>query len=98
MYARVATFEGADSERAREEGQRRLDSGQTPPGMKGYLYLADPDSRRGVFITFFDRREDIEAAESAFEQMGDEIPEDVRGRRTSRDYYEVLGSQIPALV
>ena len=98
MHARVATFEGADFERAREEGQRRLDRGQTPPGMKGYLYLGDPEGRRSLFITFFDNREDIQAVEAEFERMGDEIPEDVRGRRTSVTYYEILGSEVPALV
>jgi hypothetical protein len=35
-------------------------------------------------------REAIEAAEPIFEQMGDEIPEDARGRRVSKDYYEVV--------
>ena len=45
---------------------------------------------RRLFITFFDSREQIDAAEQAFEQMGDEISEEVRGRRLSVDVYEVV--------
>jgi hypothetical protein len=37
-----------------------------------------------------DTREAIEAAEPMFEQMGGEVPEEVRGRRVSKDYYEVM--------
>jgi hypothetical protein len=73
MWARVASFEGADIERLRAEARR-------PP---------DAASGRQLFITLFDTREAIEAAEATFEQMGDEIPEEVRGRRVSKDYYEV---------
>lgn len=40
-------------------------------------------------MTLFESREAIEAAERSFEQMGDEIPEDARGRRTSVEVYEV---------
>jgi hypothetical protein len=45
---------------------------------------------RRLFITFFDSREELEAAAERFEQMGDEIPEEVRGRRVGVDVYEVL--------
>jgi len=31
-----------------------------------------------------------EASEARFEQMGDEIPESIRGRRTSVDHDEVV--------
>jgi hypothetical protein len=32
----------------------------------------------------------MEAAEPMFEQMGDELPEEIRGRRVSKDCFEVL--------
>jgi hypothetical protein len=43
-----------------------------------------------MFVALFDSREALEAAEPGFEAMGNEIPEDVRGRRTAVDYYEVV--------
>jgi hypothetical protein len=61
-----------------------------PEGLRGAFGLADADSGRQLFITLFDTREAIEAAEPTFEQMGDEISEEVRGRRVSKDYYEVV--------
>ena len=95
MYARVASFEGGDTERLRELNQERMAAGtmNLPPGLKRALLLGDDTGKRRLFITFFDSREDIDAAEAQFESMGDEIPEDVRGRRTSVDVYEVLFEQ-----
>ena len=52
--------------------------------------LLDRDQRRSIGITFFDSEENIRAAEPEFERMGDEIPEEQRGRRTSVDVYEVV--------
>jgi hypothetical protein len=45
---------------------------------------------RRLFLSFFDSREELDAAKERFEQMGDEIPEDVRGRRIGVDVYEVV--------
>ncbi len=50
------------------------------------------EERRGsgaMMPEFFDSKDQIAAAEQTFDQMGDEIPDDVRGRRTSVDVYEV---------
>jgi len=90
MYARIATFEGGDNERLRQMNEQRMDDGtmNPPTGMQRAMVLSD-GSRR-MFVSFFDSREQIEAAEERFESMGDEIPEDVRGRRTSVDVYEVV--------
>ena len=88
MWARVASFEGTDVQRMREEATRPPD--RMPEGLRGAFGLADAESGRQLFITLFDTREAIEAAEPMFEQMGDEIPEEVRGRRVSKDYYEVV--------
>jgi hypothetical protein len=94
MFARVATFEGADIDRMRELNQQRMDDGtmNPPPGIKSVLVLADRDAGRHQFISFFDSRDAIAAAEPRFEQMGDEIPEEIRGRRVSVDVYEVMFS------
>jgi hypothetical protein len=40
-------------------------------------------------ISFFDSEEAATAAEPRFEQMGDEIPESVRGKRISLESFEV---------
>jgi hypothetical protein len=88
MWARVASFESADIDRMREEANRPPNS--MPEGIRGAFGLADAEGKRQLFITLFDSREAIEAAEPMFEQMGDEVPEEVRGRRVSKDYDEVL--------
>jgi hypothetical protein len=88
MFARIATFEGGDTERLRQLNQERMASGEMnlPAGVKRAMVL---DGDRRLFITFFDSREELEAAQQRFESMGDEIPEEVRGRRVSVDVYEV---------
>jgi hypothetical protein len=87
MWARVASFEGTDVAAMREEARRPPDS--LPDGLRAAFGLADEDGRRQLFITLFDTREAMEAAEAVFERMGDEVPEEVRGRRVAKDYYEV---------
>jgi len=92
MWVRVATFEGGDTEKLQKLTEDRMSSGEmTPPeGMSGVLMLADPDANKRKFFAFFDSRNAIEAAEAGFEQMGDTIPEDIRGQRTSVHSYEVV--------
>jgi hypothetical protein len=92
MYARVASFQGGDNDRLQQMNQERMESGQmqSPDGMKRAMVLADREANTRLFIAFFDNREQVDAASERFEQMGDEIPEDVRGRRTSVDVYEVV--------
>lgn len=94
MWARVAAFEDTDVERARAEGGRRPPDELIPEGLRGVLSLMDADGKRQLFITLFDSREQIEAAEPLFERMGDQIPEELRGRRVSREYYEVAASVV----
>jgi len=50
--------------------------------------LPVPNEEANVFA--LDSREAMQAAEQRFESMGDEIPEDVRGRRVSVDTYEIV--------
>jgi len=91
MYARVAAFEGDMSQ---IDGlittiQDRIRSGEELPGAKRFLMLLDREAGTSLGITFFEDEESIRAAEPTFERMGDEIPEDLRGRRTSVETYEV---------
>jgi hypothetical protein len=94
MYARVATFEGGNLDRIRQMNEeRRNQPGWMPEGVKRVLVLNDDQSGKRHFITFFDSREALDAASQQFETMGDEIPEDVRGRRLGVDVYEVLADE-----
>jgi hypothetical protein len=92
VFARVASFEGGDMERMRELSEPQIESGtmEFPPGTKKVMVLADSERNRRQFVTFFESREAVEAAEERFESMGAEIAEDVRGRRTAVDVYEVV--------
>ena len=95
MFARVAAFEGGDVERLRQMNEERVNDGtmKLPEGLRSAMVLQDHASGRRLFVTFFDSREAVDAAQERFEAMGDEIPEDIRGRRTSLDVYEVVWQQ-----
>ncbi|MGZ4412021.1 MAG: hypothetical protein ACXVY8_07790 [Gaiellaceae bacterium] len=94
MYARVASFEGGDSEKLGEINEQRMDSGEMifPAGMMRAAVLTGDEGNR-LFVTLFESREALEAASEQFERMGDEIPESVRGRRVSVNVYEVVWDQ-----
>jgi len=92
VYARVATFEG-DVGRIDEliaTISERAGSGQDLPEAKRALMLVDRRSGTSVGIMFFETEDAIRKAEPVFERMGDEIPEELRGKRTSVEIYEVL--------
>lgn len=95
MWARIASFEGGDTEKLQKLNEERMQSGEMnpPEGIKRVMVLADDENNRRMFVAMFDSREAIDAAEPRFESMGDEVPEDVRGRRTGVDYYEVVFEQ-----
>jgi hypothetical protein len=95
MFARVATFEGGDVERLQQLNEERMNAGtmELPEGLKSAMVLQDHGSGRRLFVTMFDSREAVDAAQQRFEAMGDEIPEEIRGRRTSVDVYEVVWQQ-----
>jgi hypothetical protein len=92
VYARIASFEGGDLERIRQRAEEAQAGGtmNMPEGIARTLVLADREANRRKFITFFETREALDAAEQQFEAMGDEIPEEIRGRRTSVEVYEVV--------
>jgi hypothetical protein len=92
MWVRVATFEGGDTAKLDELMEERMSSGEmTPPeGMQSVLILDDKDAEKRKFLAFFASRDALEAAEAGFDQQGDTIPEEIRGKRTSVHYYEVV--------
>jgi hypothetical protein len=92
MWVRVATFEGGDTEKLDQLMDERMSSGEMPPpeGMQTVLILDDKDARKRKFLAFFDSRDALEAAEAGFDSQGDTIPEEIRGKRTSVHYYDVL--------
>jgi hypothetical protein len=90
MWARVASFENADLDRLEQMSQGGVQEMSPPAGMKRVMIFADRAAKRHSFVTFFDTREALDAAEQRFEQMGDEIPEEIRGRRTSVEVYELV--------
>jgi hypothetical protein len=91
MWARVATFEGANEDAMREMSMERERSGEMemPPGVVWAQAWSNHEGQT-KFVTYFENRDDIQAAEATFEKMGDEIPEDVRGRRTSVEVWEIV--------
>jgi len=92
MWVRVATFEGGDTEKLDELMGERMSSGEMPPpeGMSSVLILDDKGAKKRKFLAFFDNRDALEAAEAGFDQQGDTIPEEIRGKRTSVHYYDVV--------
>jgi len=91
MHARIAAFEGDVSRIDELTGmiRERMSAGEEIPGAKRFLRLIDREGGRSLGITFFDSEEAIRTAEPIFEKMGDEVPEELRGRRTSVEIYEV---------
>jgi hypothetical protein len=92
VYARVASFEGGSSEQMRKLNEERLEAGtmDMPAGMTRAMLMSNAAGDRRLFIAFFDSREVLTAAEEGFDRMGDDVPEDIRGRRTAVDVYEVM--------
>jgi hypothetical protein len=91
VIARVASFVGGNAEEMRRINNEMLVERGTsalPAGVARVIVLMKDNSSWSV-VTFFDNEEDASAAEARFEEMGDEIPEDVRGKRVSVESYEV---------
>ena len=91
MYARVASFENVDIEKMEAFSQQSdAERPALPEGVRKMMMFVDRAGRRSRFVTFFDTREAIDAAEATFERMGNDIPEEDRGRRTSVEVWEVV--------
>jgi hypothetical protein len=90
MYARVATFENRDMTLTDElVGLVRSRSSEISRSLR-HLLLLDPRTRSAVGITIFESEDDLKVAERDFDLIGSEIPEVMRGRRTSVCHYEVV--------
>jgi len=87
MWARIAAFEGGNDEELRRRNEERGGM-DMPPGMTGGMVMRGGGKR--LFVAYFDDEQSLDAAAQHFEKMGDDIPEDVRGKRTSVDKYEVV--------
>jgi heme-degrading monooxygenase HmoA len=100
MYARVAEFDNPRLSEpslvdelmkgARESAPRWQDA---LPNAQGHMMLIDRQNGRGLGITFFENEAQIREAEPVFERMGDEMPEDTRGKRVGVSSYEVLTAE-----
>jgi hypothetical protein len=92
MHARVAAFENRDMSRVDElvgMVRDRQAAGAEIPDALGMYLLVDRGAGAMLGISIFESEDAIRAAEPLFERMGDEVPEDVRGKRVSVDIYEV---------
>jgi heme-degrading monooxygenase HmoA len=91
MHARVASFEGRDPSLTDALIQRVRDQGPSSvPDAKGFLGFFDRERGTALGITFFDSEEAIRNSEQAFEDMAQDFPSEMRGRRTSVDVHEVI--------
>ena len=91
MIARIATFEGGDADAMRSLNNEMLverGASALPAGVERVMVFMNDNSRWKV-ISFFDSAEAAAAAEERYEEMGDEIPESVRGKRVSLETFEV---------
>jgi hypothetical protein len=92
MHARVAAFENRDTSRVDElvklVRDRQSTTGEIPDALGMYM-LVDRAGGKAAGISIFESEEAIRRAEPVFTRMGDEIPEELRGKRVSVDTYEV---------
>lgn len=93
MYARVASFENRDpsltDDLVSAVRDRVSRSREELPDSRGALVLVDREANTSMGITFFESEDAIRRSEPVFERMGDDFPEELRGRRASVDTYEV---------
>jgi hypothetical protein len=93
MYARVATFENRDASLAGElVGLVRARLPKIAGSLR-HTVLLDSRTRSAVGIAFFESDDDLKVAERDFDRVDGEIPEVVRGRRTSVRSYEVVDDE-----
>jgi hypothetical protein len=92
MHARVAAFENPDMSRTDELVRLlrdRQSAGTEMPDALAMYMLVDRAAGTSLGITLFESEDAVRAAEPIFERMGDQIPEELRGKRLSIDMYEV---------
>ena len=92
MHARIAAFESGDISRYDELVQLirdRVSAGSEIPGALGLFMLVDRSAGKALGISLFESEDAIRAAEPEFERMGNEVPEELRGKRVSVETFEV---------
>jgi hypothetical protein len=91
MYARVASWEGAEADaiRAAADGIKADASSGPPEGVpaKALLLLIDPDGGRSMAISLFETEDDLRKGDETLNAMSP--PVDGMGQRTSVEMYEV---------
>jgi hypothetical protein len=89
LHARVATFESdpANVDNAISTVRGEVESGDTPPGLKGakMLMLVNRETGKGLGITLFESEEAMRRGDEALNAMNPGASE----RRTSVEFYEV---------
>jgi heme-degrading monooxygenase HmoA len=100
MHARVAEFDNprlSDPSLVEELTRGARESSprwqEALPSAQGHVMLIDRENGRGLGITFFETEAQIQEAEPVFERMGDEMPEETRGKRVGVSTYEVLNAE-----
>lgn len=94
VYARIATFEGADPDRldgAIEENRRQIEAAlNSPPeglaDVKEVWMLVDRETGRSIDITLFETEKGLREGDDALNAMS---PADVEGKRGSVGLFEV---------
>ena len=92
MHARIAAFENPNASRFDELVGRvrdRESTGKAFPDALGMYLLVDGAAGASLGISIFEDEAAVRRAEPAFEKLGEEIPEELRGRRVSVETYEV---------
>lgn len=89
MFARVATFEGADPSMI-DANVEQIREGGRPEGVpaSGYLFLVDRDAGKTISIVLFDSEDDLRQGNEAFNAMSPPVGAGM-GTRTSVETYEV---------
>jgi hypothetical protein len=92
MYARVATFEGADRAEMQQnvEGIRERSASGPPEGVPatGFLLLTSLEGAKAVAIGLFETEEDLRQGDEVLNSMDPPVPGGM-GRRTSVEMFEV---------
>ena len=89
MYARVARWEGLDSEAIRRFADMINSTEGPPEGVpsSGILVLGDADNGRSLVIGLFDTEEDMRTGDAALKAM--DRPPEAQGDISSIEFYEV---------
>jgi hypothetical protein len=91
MYARVAKWDGGESDAVRRSAEQiRAEASSGPPEgvpAKGIVMLVDPDNGRTLVISLFETEEDLRKGNATFDTMS---PGEDIGTRAAVEAYEVV--------